>query len=139
MPSVETSIFQAVKARVDDLPMKAAYPIVWSTNTAYSPSPTQPYIRATWIPNVNRRLFLRGSDPHQRLAILQLDVMAKKTSGDDVAIEVAGQVSAHFAADTPMFFQDVKVKVQRAPDVAPVVVGETHIQAPVTIRVEAFA
>jgi hypothetical protein len=139
MPSVETSIFQAVKARVDTLPMKAAYPIVWSTNKAHSPSPTQPYIRATWIPNVNRRLFLRGSDPHQRLAILQIDVMGIKSHGDDVAIEVAGQIAAHFAADTPMFFQGVKVRVQRAPDISQVIAGDTHLQVPLTVAVESFS
>lgn len=138
MPSVETKILQAVKTRIATLPMKVTYPIKWATET-YEPSPSQPYLRVTWVPNTNRRLFLKGSDPHQRLALLQIDVMAKKASGDDVALEIAGQVAAHFAADTPMLFQDVKVTVQRAPDVGPVFVGDTHIRVPVTIRVEAFA
>lgn len=138
MPSVETKIFQAIKARVATLPMKATYPVKWVTET-YEPSPSQPYLRVTWMPNVNRRLFLKGSDPHQRLALLQIDVMAKKASGDDVAVEIAGQVAVHFAADTPMYFQGVKVRVQRAPDISQVIAGDTHLQVPVTVPVEAFA
>jgi hypothetical protein len=138
MPSIETMLFQAVKARVNALPMKAAYPIVWSTDEAYVPSISQPYLRATWLPNTNIRHFHKGSDPHERLALLQIDVMGEKTNGEGVAIEIAGQVAAHFAADTPMFFEQVKMSVTKAPDVGPVFVN-THIQVPVTIRVRAFA
>lgn len=139
MPSVETSIFQAVKARVDTLPMKATYPIVWSTNKAYSPSPTQPYIRATWIPNVNRRLLIRGSGPHQRLAILQIDVMGRKDYGDDVAVEVAGQVAAHFPADLCMSAYGVSSRVTRAPDIAQPIADDAFLMVPVTVPVETYA
>lgn len=138
MPSVETKIFQAIKARVATLPMAGSYPVKWTTDESYQPNPSQPYLRATWLPNINRRLFLNGSDPHQRLGVLQIDVMGKKTSGDDVAIEVAGQVAAHFPADQAMTFQGVTARVERAPDVRPVIIDK-HIQVTISIRIETFA
>lgn len=137
MPSIETSIFQAIKERVDTLPMKAAYPIVWSTDESYQPDPSQSYLRVTWLPNINVRMFIGSTDPHQRPSILQIDVRGKKKFGEDVAIEVAGQVASHFPADLPLFFDGGKMTVQRAPDLGPTFVG-THIQVPVTIRLEAF-
>lgn len=133
MPSVETSILQAVKARVATLPMKSAYPIVWSTDESYEPSPSQPFLRCTWMPNTNARI----AKTHQRPGILQIDVMGKKTSGEAAAIEVAGQVAEHFPADLPMDFNGIRARVTKAPDVGPVFVG-THIQVPVSIRVQAF-
>jgi len=138
-PSTETAIFQAIKSQVATLPMVAAYPVVWSTQTTYTPSPDQPYLRATWLPNVARRLFLGNGSPHQRLGLLQIDVMSKKTQADDIAIEVAGQVAAHFAADTKMTFGGVTARVAKAPDVATAMAGDTHIQVPVTVSVETLA
>jgi hypothetical protein len=137
MPSVETSIFQAIKARVDTLPMKATYPIVWATDESYSPSPSQPFLRVTWLPNRNQRLLIGSNDAHRRPAILQIDVMGQKTSGEDVAREIAGQVAAHFPADLEMHFQGVKVRVTKAPDVGPSFVDK-HIQIPVSVEVEAL-
>jgi len=138
MPTLETAIFQAIKARVATLPMIATYPVVWSTDESYTPTASARYLRATWIPNTNRRLFIGSADPHQRPGLLVIDVMEPKLYGEDSAIEAAGQVAAHFPADLPMDFGGVRVRVTRAPDVGPVLVG-THIQVPVTIRVEAFA
>lgn len=137
MPSIETSVLQALKARVDTLPMKSAYPIVWATDTTYAPEPSKPYIRATWLPNRTQRLFIGSSDAHRRPGILQLDVFGKITSGEPVAREIAGQVAAHFAAGTAMHFQGVKVRVTKAPDVGPSFVDK-HIQIPVSIEVEAL-
>lgn len=137
MPSVETSIFQAIKARVDTLPMKAAYPIKWVTEN-YEPTPTQPYIRATWMPNRNQRLLIGSNDAHRRPGILQLDVFGKvMVNGEDVAREIAGQVAAHFPDDLEMHFQGIKVRVTKAPDVGPSFVDK-HIQIPVSIEVEAL-
>lgn len=48
------------------------------------------------------RLFLNGSDPHQRLGFLQLDVFGKKNENTAVTVEVAGKIAAHFPADLKM-------------------------------------
>lgn len=138
MPSIETKIFQAIKARVETLPMKAAYPIVWTDGPAYLPNPTQPYLRCTWLPNKTERQFIGSKDPQRRPGILQIDVMGTKAQGSGVAREVAGQVAAHFPADLRLFFQGVKVSVTKAPSVLGSFI-DTHIQVPVQIEVNSFA
>jgi hypothetical protein len=133
VPSIETKIYQAIKARVEALPMKATYPIVWTDGSAYSPNPNQPYLRCTWTPNTTQRQFIGSKDPHRRPGILQIDVMGTKAQGSGVAREVAGQVAQHFPADMRLRFMDVKVRVLRAPSVfAPFI--DTHIQVPVSIE-----
>jgi hypothetical protein len=138
MPAIETSIFQALKARVNTLPMIATYPVVWATDDSYKPTASTRFLRVTWIPNRVNRIMIGSTDPHQRPGLLQIDVMERKTVGEGVAIEIAGQVAEHFPADLPMDFDDVCVRVTQAPDVGPVFVA-THIQVPVTVRVETFA
>lgn len=134
-PSVETRIYQAIKARVSTLPVASTYPIKWSDGPAYEPQATERYLRATWIPNQTQRMFIGSSDPHRRPGILQIDVFATVAQGSGVAREVAGQVAAHFATDLTMTFMGVKARVLKAPSVGPVFV-DTHIQVPVTIEVE---
>ena len=138
MPTLEASMFQALKARVATLPMIATHPVIWSTETTASPDVSTRYLRATWIPNRVTRLFIGSSAPHQRPGLLQIDVMEPKMYGEDSAIEIAGQVAEHFPADLPMYSVDLRVRVTQAPDIGPVLAG-THLQVPVTIRVEAFA
>lgn len=138
VPSIETKIYQAIKARVDALPMKSTYPIVWADGTAYSPHPNQPYLRCTWTPNTTQRQFIGSKDPHRRPGILQIDVMGTKAQGSGVAREVAGQVAAHFPADLRLFFQGVKVSITKAPSVLGSFI-DTHIQVPVQIEVNSFA
>ena len=138
MPSIETNYFQAIKARVATLPMIATYPVKWTGETTYKPNPEQRYIRATWFPNGNNRLLIGSDDPHERLSLLQLDVMELKTQEDSVAIEIAGQVAAHFPADHKMSFNDVIARVTKAPDVR-LVIPDVHKQVPVMVPIQLFA
>lgn len=144
VPSIETKIFQAIKARVSSLPMVATYEIVWADGPlpagqqSYTPSPTQRYLRCTWTPNVTQRQFIGSNDPHRRPGVLQIDVMGLKTQASAVAREVAGQVAQHFPSDQPLDFQGVRARVNKAPSVfAPFI--ETHVQVPVSIEITAFA
>lgn len=147
VPSIETKIAEAIKARVASLPMAASYDIVWTTGdnlletssgASYTPSPSKRYLRCTWTPNATQRRFLKGADPHQRMGVLQIDVMGVKTASTGVAREAAGQVAAHFPAGQPMRFMGVQTKVIKAPSVFSPIVG-THVQVPVQIEVRTFA
>jgi hypothetical protein len=137
MPSIETSIWLALKARVQALALSPVLPIAWP-NEAFT-KPSGGYLRVTWIPNINRRLFLRGSDPHQRLSLMQIDVFAKKNQNVAVALEIAGQVAAHFPADLKMSAHGVTAQVTRAPEIAQPIDDDTHLMIPVTIRCSVFA
>lgn len=134
MPSIETSIWLALRARVEALALSPVLPVAWP-NEAFEP-PLSGYLRVTWIPNINRRLFLRGSAPHQRLSLLQVDVFAKKNRAVAAALEIAGLVASHFPADLRMSAQGVTARVQSAPQVAQPIDDDTHLLVPVTIPIE---
>jgi hypothetical protein len=137
MPTIETSLWLALRARVEALTLSPALPVAWP-GEAFNP-PLSGYLRMTWIPNMNRRLFMRGSDPHQRLSLLQVDVFAKKNQPATVAIEIAGQVAAHFPADLRMAAYGVTARVTKAPEVAQPIEGDTHLMVPVTVSIQTIA
>ncbi|MGN6142237.1 MAG: phage tail terminator-like protein [Mesorhizobium sp.] len=136
---IETSIRSAVEARVATLPMAGTYPVEWVDGPSYDPNASTPYIRASFFPNTTRRLFLNGSDPHQRLSLLQLDFMAPKSWTGKQVTQVAGQIAEHFAADLRMTFGDVTARVTAAPHVAAPMAGDVFMQCAVMIGVETFA
>ena len=137
--TIETSIRSAIEARVASLPMAGTYPVKWVDGPSYDPNASVPYIRASFFPNATRRLFLNGSDPHQRLSLLQLDFMAPKTWTGVQATQVAGQIAQHFPADLRMTFGDVTCRVTAAPHVSAPMAGDVFMQCAVMIGVETFA
>lgn len=137
MPTIETSIWLVLKAKVQALVLSPVLPIAWP-NESFN-KPTGGYLRVTHVPNVNRRLFLSPSDPHQRLGLLQIDVFGKKNENATVAVEIAGRVAQHFACGTDMWRDSLRVSVAKAPDVGQPIEGDTHVQVPVTIAYECFA
>lgn len=149
VPTIETKISEAIRARVASLPMAATYTIVWTDGplpkkpdgepeTSYTPDARQRYLRCTWTPNATQRQFIGSNDPHRRPGVLQIDVFGTVSQGSARAIEVAGQVAQHFPTDMRMTFQDVSVRVMKAPSVGPVFV-DTHIQVPTLIELETWA
>jgi hypothetical protein len=136
-PSIETSIWLALKARAQALVLSPVLPVAWP-NESFT-KPTGGYLRVTHIPNVNRRLFLSSSDPHQRLGLMQIDVFGRKNENVAVAVEIAGKVAGHFACGTDMWRDGLRVNVTKAPDVGQPIQDDTHVQVPVTIAYECFA
>ena len=138
MPSIETQIWLALKGRVQSLVLTPALPIAWPNET-YVPSPTQNYLRVTHVPNINRRLFIGSTEPHQRIGLLQVDVFAKKNQDASVAAEIAGQVAAWFPTDLRMTYSSAAVRVTKAPDVAQAIADDTHWLVPTSVEYECFA
>lgn len=137
MPSIETSIWLALKGRVEALVLSPALPIAWP-NLSFT-KPATGYLRVTHVPNMNRRVFIGSTDPHQRLGLLQIDVFGKKNENIAIAVEVAGKVTAHFPTDLRMRFGNVTVRVTAAPTVAQPLDDDTHVLVPVTVPYECFA
>lgn len=136
MPTVETSIWLALRARVASLALSPVLPVNYP-NEAFTP-PATGYLRVTWIPNTTRRLFTGSTAPHERLGLLQIDVMAKLNQNAAVAMEIAGIVAEHFPADLRMTAHGVTCRVTKAPSVAMPMPGDAFLQVPVTISVEAL-
>ena len=147
MPSIETSIWLALRARVESLALSPVHTVSYP-NEAFTPPQTTvapilplPYLRVTHFLNTPNRPFLKGSDPHQRRGILQVAVMSPLNQQNSaIAIEVAGQVAAHFPADLPMRYGGLTVKVEKAPDVMRGLRDEesSRWMTPVSIRWECF-
>ena len=137
MPTIETSIWLALKARLETLVLSPVLPVAWP-NLSFT-KPTTGYLRVTHVPNMNRRLFIGSSDPHQRPGLLQIDVFGKKNENITVAVEVAGKVAAHFSTDIKMTYGGVTVRVTAAPTVSQPMDDDTHVLVPVTVLYECFA
>lgn len=136
MPSIETATWLAVKARILTLSTTPALTVAWPNEAFTKPAS---YLRVTWLPNTNRRLFLNGADPHQRLSLLRADVFAPKNQNVAIATELAGQVAAHFPADLKMTYGDIVARVVRAPNISQPLDDDTHLLVPVSIPIEVFA
>ncbi|MER8806028.1 DUF4128 domain-containing protein [Mesorhizobium australicum] len=137
MPSIETSIWLALKGRVQSLILSPALPIAWP-NEGFT-KPTTGYLRVTHVPNINRRLFIGSTEPHQRIGLLQIDVFAKKNQDASVSAAIAGQIGASFPTDLRIRYGGITVRVNKAPDVAQAIADDTHWLTPVTIAYEVFA
>lgn len=137
MPTIEASIEAALFARAATLDLEPTPPIAWS-NVDFE-KPAGAYLRITHIPNSNRRLFLKGSDPHQRMGLLQIDAFTPKNKGSSAATEMAGKIAEHFAADLYLRSGSIAVRITKAPDIGPAFADDTHWQVPVTIHYETYA
>ena len=144
--TVQTLVWQALKARVATLPVGYAvsYPMEPFDPPVSANGKPLPYVECRHLPNDNTRLFIKGSDPHERMGILQLsllwpvsDVGTGKTH-PDVLTQKAGEIAAHFPADLALDFQGARVRVERAPDVAQPLRDEAVWRVPVSVRYRGY-
>ena len=136
--TIEEKISAALLVRVETLVTTPVMAVAWP-NRPSSPAVDAPYLEVALLPNRNLRPFLDGADPHFRHGILQLTVVTPLNGGSSAAIALAGAVAAHFPADTALYQDDVKVRVQAAPDVGQGFTTERSYNVPVSIRYESFA
>lgn len=145
-PSIETAIWLALRGRVLSLPATIVpqTAIAWPKKPFTKPSTAmglQPYLEVRLLPNQVQRVTIKGSGPHRRPGILQLDYCAP-VSGllDDIQVtEMAGRIAAHFPADLPLVSEGVSVRIERTPDVGQGSADGSYWRVPVSIRFDCFA
>lgn len=137
MATVEENIEAALFARVASLDLTPARQIAWP-NVPFTP-PAAAYIEVVHFPNRPQRVFLRGSDPHFRQGILQLNVRALLNEGAAAATRIAGEIAAHFPADLALYREGLKVKLQAAPRIWPADKTDTSWTVQVDVPYECFA
>lgn len=137
MPSIETSIWLALRSRVAALVLSPALPIAWP-NDDFTP-PVSGYLRVTHIPNINRRLFIGSGKPHQRLGLLRVDVFSRINQNVAVGTEIAGTVAAWFPSDLRLTSNGVSVRITQAPTVGAPIRDDPHWLTPVSIEHETLA
>lgn len=145
MPSIETSIWRALRGRVQSLVLDPVLPISWPKETFTPPQAggkPSPYLEVRHLPNTNQRLYIGHADPHRRQGILQVTLKYPTALNHAEAIhqEIAGQIADHFPAGLPMPYGDLTLTVEKAPDVAQSFRdgSDPYWQTPVSIRYIVF-
>lgn len=143
MPTVETSIWLALRARVASLVLTPVHPVAWP-NESFTPpqsgtSPA-PYLKVQHFPNTTDRIFIGSTDPQRFKGILQVSVMSVLNQNAAIAAEVAGKVADHFPTDLILAYGGVRVRVTKHPDVAQGMRDDAAArwQTPVSIYYQAF-
>ncbi len=96
-------------------------PVVYPNVEFPAPGEEKPttYIEWRHMPNRNTRLYMAGADPHLRQGILQLTIFTPLHEGATPATTLAGEIAAHFPADLALYEDDIRLRIQKAPDVMP--------------------
>lgn len=140
MPSIETSIWLALRARVETLVLSPAIPIIWPGEG--TSIPTGNSIEVTHFPNRTNRLFI-NSGKHQYQGILQLGLLTVPGPAhhETVAREIAGTIAAHFPADLRLAYSSISVRITKRPDVSRGLrdTERSRWLTPVSIYYECFA
>lgn len=131
MPSVETSIWLALKARIATLPFSPALPVAYPGST-YSPGKVA-FIAVNGVTVAPQRVLI-GKGAHERAGTLTLSHVAP--IGQDIAYytEMAGKIAAHFEEDTRMQYGGVCVRIVAKPHVVDGFRDEGWWRTPVNIR-----
>lgn len=114
-PELETKMWLALRSGIVTAAAAASLPVAYP-NENFTPA-AGGYISVTDTPNTPDRLFLKGTDPHERKGILSF--MIYTPLGKDVAIsrDKAGKIAAFFSADTVLTYSDLSLKVIKNPRV----------------------
>lgn len=142
MPTVPEKIETALFDRTLILDVTGDPPLAWPNIPFPDEGDDKPttYVEVRHFPNTNTRLLLKGSDAHMRQGILQLRIFTPRDQGYDTATMLAGEIAEHFPADLDLFEDDVRVRIQRAPDIIPAEVTEDNVSwsSRVDVRYECF-
>lgn len=113
---VETSIWLALKGRVDTLPL--SYAKAWPGQTFEVPSAggmPAPYLRIGRVTVAPVRHLIADGRPHERTGSLMITLVYPL--GQDVSVydQIAGTIAEHFKDGTEMSYGRVCVKVRAYP------------------------
>jgi hypothetical protein len=145
MPTVETSIWLALRGRMATLVLSPVHTVSYP-NEAFTPPQTStapilplPYLRVDNFPNRTQRLFIPSGKPERYQGILQVSVMSLLEQNAAIATEHAGLVAAHFPADLKLSHGGRTVRITKKPEVARGFREAERWMTPVSIYYECFA
>jgi hypothetical protein len=128
MPTVPELIETALFTHAIALSITGDPPLAWPNIPFPDEGEDKPttFVEVRHFPNRNTRVLL-GAAPHMRQGILQFTIYTPRNEGYDLATQLAGEIADHFPADLFLFEDDVKVRVQKAPDVIPAEVTDDNV------------
>ena len=117
---LETSIWMALRSRIETIPLD--YAVAWPGETftaPYEASSTQPYLRVGRVTASPVRLFVQNDQSHDRTGSIIITLV--NPIRPDMAVSVydqrAATIAEHFRDGTEMLFNDVLVTVTSYPHV----------------------
>lgn len=131
MPTIETKIWLALKARIESLPL--TYDRAWPA-TKYEPSARAPYLRIGKLSVDPMRLVLADGKPHERTGMLMVTLVHPLTQDFSVYQDLQGKIAEHFKDGTRMTCQGICVSVPTYPHCVDGYEGNGWWTAPVSIR-----
>lgn len=141
MPTVPEKIEAALFTRALALSITGDPPLAWPNIPFPDEGEDKPltFIEVRHFPNRNTRVLISAA-PHMRQGILQFTIFTPRNDGYDLATQLAGEIAEHFPADLDMFEDDVRVRVQQAPDIIPAEVTEDQVSwsTRVDVRYDCF-
>jgi hypothetical protein len=133
MPSIEATDWLALKARIDTLVTDPAMQVI--EPDAILQLPAEPHILLSDVTNDPVRVGVNNSTPHVRSGTLMLAVhwpISRAVSHPQLK-EIAGQIAAHFPADTCMSFGPSRLRVTQDASTIPAYVAGAYRVAVVRV------
>ena len=138
MATVESKIWDALQGRLQTMYGDLGLPFSWP-NRDFTKPDNGKYLRISFIPNTAERRFIGSTDPHRFIGLLQISVCWPLNTFLDPALEMAGRVAGYFPCDLRLASDGVTVRIQKHPDVGPVIIEDTGAMVPVTVEYECFS
>lgn len=119
MATVPEQIEAALFTHVLGLSVTGDPPVAWPNIPFPDEGDDKPdtFVAVRHFPNNNTRLMMRGGDPHMRQGILQFTIYTPLNEGYETATTIAGEIADHFPADLNLYEDDVRVRIQQAPNI----------------------
>ncbi len=135
--SVKGKIYEAMAARCQDMATQLALPISMP-NVTFTP-PTRdgarkPYLSVRYMPNGSELDGLGFASDETTIGLLQVSVFWPASEGLVKPTDMADRVAGWWPAGTDIWYQGVRVQIDRAPAVATSLQESDLVQVPVTIR-----
>lgn len=137
MPTVETKIWLALKARIES--MSLGFPVAWP-GQLFTPS-NEPYLRVAHVVARPAAQLVDSGKPHQRTGrlIVTLVYPLSQKQTYEVYVDLQGQIAKHFADGTKLYKDGVCVSVDEYPQAQDGYEDSGWWNAPVNIAWRCFA
>lgn len=138
--TIETSIWLAIKARVETIPLP--YAKAWAGQTFKPPfegTTLLPYLRIGRVTANPSRMFIGDGKPYDRNGFIIITLVYPLGQDQAVYDQIAGQIADHFSDTTKMPLNGLCVSVPSAPHVVEGYEDSGYWSVPVRVPWRVFA